>query len=294
MTSFYILLFQLSDITDFFDGPKGSESHANTVMSGARDLFSTLKAKNTFKPKVLTQVSHNGKWFVGSSMAVSHFLKPLCLYNRIRNFKKSLKDAVVDFKSLEIEGNVHWNSSSFWFKPVGSPLAEVSHDEAKRPLLEGKPVGYITEKPPCRNCKVMFKNLPGFLGGRDNLREEGDRETILAACGEYVPTNQCLPDDAESANKAENDALSNFLHKCILYIQLFHESVSKCDLAYESYKSEEDESRRVEILRNVYDTYVKDKIHIFGVKPECNGSLSHNVRPLNLSLRVKTEKFHLL
>ena len=250
MTSFYILLFQLSDIADFFDGPKGSESHANTVMSGAKVLFSTLKAKNTFKPKVLTQVSHNGKWFVGSSMAVSHFLRPLCLYNRIRDFKKSLKKAVVDFQPLEIEGNVHWNSSS-WFKPEG----------------------YKNEKRPCRNCMVMFQNLPGFLGGG----EEGDRETILAACGEYLPTNQCLPDDAESANKAENDALSNFLHKCILYIQLFHESVSECDLAYKSYKSEEDGSRRDEILRKAYDTYVKDRIHIFGVKPEYNRSLSNNV-----------------
>ena len=277
MTSFYILLFQLSDITEFIDGPKGSESHANTVMSGARELFSTLKAKNTFKPKVLTQVSHNGKWFVGSSMAVSHFLRPLCLYNRIRNFKKSLKNAVVDFKSLKIEGNVPWNSTSFWYNPVGSLPAEVSHDVAKRPLPAEKQVGYITEKPPCQNCKDMFINLPGFLGGRDNLREEGDRETILAACGEYLPTNQCLPDDAESANKAENDALSNFLHKCILYIQLFHESVSECDLAYKSYKSEEDGSRRDEILRKAYDTYVKDRIHIFGVKPEYNRSLSNNV-----------------
>ena len=257
MTSFYILLFQLSDIADFFDGPKGSERHANIVMSGARVLFTTLTARNTFKPKVLTQVSHNGKWFVGSSMAVSHFLRPLCLYNRIRNFKKSLKDAVVDFQPLEIEGNVPWKSSSFWFTPVAKE--------------NGVPVGYIEEKPPCRNCVAIFKNLPGFLGGRDN----DHRETFLAACGEYVPTNQCLPDDA---NQAENDALSNFLDKCISYIELFHKSVSKCDLAYESYQSEGDESRRAEILREVYDTYVKEKIHIFGVKPECNRSLSHNVR----------------
>ena len=220
-------------------------------MSRAKELFSTLATKNTFKPKVLTQVSHNGKWFVGSSIAVSHFLRPLSLYYRIRDFKKSLKKALVDFQPLETEDNVQWNSLSFWFKPVG----------------------YITEKPPCQNCMVMFQNLSGFLGGRDNLREEGVGETVLAACGEYVPTNQCLPDDAESDNEAVNVALSNFLGKCCLYIQFFHESVSNCNSAYESYESEEDESRKAEILRDVYDTYVKDTMHIFGIKPECNGSL---------------------
>jgi len=147
---------------EFTDGPKGSESHANTVMSWAKVWFSTLKQKNTFKPKVLTQVSHNGKWFVGSSIAVSHFVRPLCLYSRIRDFKKSLKKAVIDFQPLEPGDNVRWNSSSFWFHPVG----------------------YTAEKPPCQNCMVMFKNLPGFLGGRDHLREEGVAQTILAACGE--------------------------------------------------------------------------------------------------------------
>ena len=109
------------------------------------------------------------------------------------------------------------------------------------------------------------------------MREEGVGQTILAACAEYVPTNKCLPDVAESDIEAVNVALTNFRDKCSLYFEKFPENVSKCDSAYESYKSEKDESRKVEILRNVYDTYVKDKIHIFGVKPECNNSLSHNV-----------------
>ena len=184
-------------------------------------------------------------------MAVSHFLRPLSLYYRIHDFKNSLKKAVVDFQPLETEDNAHWNSLSFWFKPVG----------------------YTTKKLPCQNCMVMFQNLSGFPGGRDNLREEGVGGRVLAACGEYVPTNQCLPDDAESDNEEVNVALTNFLRKCCLYIQFFHESVSECDSAYESYKSEEDESRKAEILRDVYDTYVKDTMHIFGIKPECNGSL---------------------
>ena len=224
-------------------------------MTAAKDWLSTLKAKNTFKPKVLTQVSHNDQWFVGSSVAVSHFLRPLCLYNRICDLKQSLKKAVLYFEPLETEDNVHWNSSSFWFKPVG----------------------YTTEKPPCQNCIFMFQNLSGFLGGRENLREEGVGETVLAACGEYLPTNQCLPDDAEPDNEAVNVALADFRDKCTLYFEQFAENVLKCRSAYRSYKSEEDESRRIEILKNVYDTYVKDRVHIFGVKPECNGSLGHNV-----------------
>ena len=72
-----------------------------------------------FKPKVLTLVSHNGKWFVGSSVAVNHFLRPLGLYNRICDFKQSLKKAVIYYQPLETEDNLHWKSSSFWFKPLG-------------------------------------------------------------------------------------------------------------------------------------------------------------------------------
>ena len=120
----------------------------------------------------------------------------------------------------------------------------------------------------------MFQNLSGFLGGTDNLEEEGVGETFLAACAEYLPTNQCLPDDAESDNnEAVNGALTKFRDKCALYFQSFHEIVSNCDLAYNSYKCEEDELRKVEILKNAYHTHVKNKIHIFGLKPRCNGSL---------------------
>lgn len=172
-------------------------------MSRAKVWFSTLEAKNTFKPKVLTHVSHNGKWFVGSSMAVSHFLRPLCLCKRISYFKQGLKKAVVKFQPLETEDNSDWNSSSFWFKPVG----------------------YETEKRPCQNCMVMFQNLSGFLGSRDNLREEGVGQTILAACAEYIPTNKCLPDVAESDIEAVNVALTisaiNFHYILKSFLKMF-------------------------------------------------------------------------
>ena len=185
-------------------------------------------------------------------MAVSHFLKPLYLYNRICDFKQSLKKAVVNYESLKPEDNVPWNSSSFCFQP-GS--------------------GYTSEKRPCQTCRDMFEQLPGFLGERDNLREEGVDKNILAQCGEYVPTNRCLPDNAESNDEEVNVALINFREKCTSYMKDFHKNLSKCVSAH---KSTEHENRRAEILRNVYDTRVKDGIHIFGVKPECNGNLRGN------------------
>lgn len=189
-------------------------------------------------------------------MAVSHFLRPLCLYNRICDFKQSLKKAVVDFEPLEIEDEVLWNSTAFWFKE-----------------------GYKTEKPPCQNCKRIFKNLSVFSGGTDNLGQEGASantvgETFLAACGEYPPINQCLPDDAESPlevnpdNEAVYVALRSFRNSCTIFFENFEKIASKCFKAYES--------KNVKRLRNVYDTHVKRKIHIFGIKPECNGSLKRH------------------
>ena len=223
-------------------------------MTVAKGLLSKLSNNNIFKPKVLTQVSHKGKWFVGSSVAVSHFLRPLCLYNRICDFKQSLKKAVVYCQPLETEDKVHWNSSAFWFKPAG----------------------YKTPKPPCQNCKRMFKKLKGFPGGTDNFGEEGANAntvggTFLAACGEYRPINQCLPDDAESSlednadKEAVNVALRRFRNKCAFFFENFEEIVSECFRAYES--------QDVRLLKNVYHTRVKRRIHIFGIKPECNDSL---------------------
>ena len=217
------------------------------------------KTRNIFQPRVLARVSHNGRWFVGSSLAVSHYLRPLYLYKRILDFKPSLKKAVVYVQPLETEhAEVNWNCSAFWF--------------------QGE---YKNVKPPCENCKRIFKNLRGFLDETVNLGEEGASantvgETFLAACGEYPPINQYLRN--ESDNEAVNDALKNFHGKCLVYFKEFHDTVLKCDDAYKSYcRSEKKESEKVKILRNAYDEYVKDRIHIFGIKPECNRSLSHNV-----------------
>ena len=70
-------------------------------MKQAKSFFSTLKSKNIFQPKVLVEVSHNSSVFVGCSIAVSSFLRPLCLHNRIAMFKCKLKDAVVFGRPLD-------------------------------------------------------------------------------------------------------------------------------------------------------------------------------------------------
>ena len=186
-------------------------------------------------------------------MAVSHFLRPLYLYKRIRGFKQSLKKAVVDCQPLEKGDNVHWNSSSFWFTG-----------------------GYITEKPPCQTCKFMFQNLSGFPRGTDNLGEEGASAnsvggSFLAACGEYPPINRCLPDDVETslehnADKKVNDALIKFRKKCDELFDVFERVVSECFRVYVS--------KDVKGMTKLYDRDVKPKIHIFGIKPDCNRSLN--------------------
>ena len=214
-------------------------------MTEVKDWLSRLRQKNTFKPKVLARVSRNGKWFVGSSVAVSHFLRPLCLYNGICDFKQSLKKAVIYFHPLETEDKVLWNSTAFWFK-----------------------AGYKTEKPPCQNYKFMFKNSSAFLGETDNLGQEGASAntvggTFLAACGGYPPINQCLPDDDKPDNEAVCVALRSFRKKCTLFFENFEKIASKCFRTHES--------KDVKRLKNVRHTHVKRRIHIFGIKPECNG-----------------------
>lgn len=99
-----------------YDGPNlGSEEHADRVWQMATDLLRYLnkplegrdRRRNRFRSKVLTKVSRRDekekkkKWSVGSSVAVSHFLRPLYLYNRIRHFKPSLKRAVILNEPLE-------------------------------------------------------------------------------------------------------------------------------------------------------------------------------------------------
>lgn len=211
-------------------------------MAQAQDCLKYLKSKNTFRPKVLALVYHNGNFFVGSSIAVSHYLRPLCLINRIYNFKYSLKKAVAYHQPLQTEDNIDWASVAF------------STDRHK------------TYKAPCQLCKLMFQNLSGFPTETDNQRDE----SFLAACAEYAPINQHLSD-------AEDDLWVDLAlriyrdQQCTKLFQDFREIWEKCRRACD------DKSSDVGRYSKLYNEHVKEKIHIFGIKPDQIMSLKNHV-----------------
>ena len=253
--------FQFSDLVDLEDSPRGSQTHANKVMDRARGVFGTLGTKNIFRPKVLALVSHNGSWFVGASVAVSPYVRPLVLYTRILRFNWSLQKSVIYFKALEIESNEKWSSSAFFKKP------------------------YVEKKDPCRNCTKMFGKLPGFIP--KNARASKESVSFLAACAEYTPVNLLLHETERSPDacaeytpvnlllhetKRSSDeevvvqkVLESFHSKCLYLMKNFKKIADQCSEAWE-------EKDAVQV-REIYEKQVKERVHIFGVKPECNDSL---------------------
>ena len=168
----------------------GSKEHAEEVWKMATDLLRYLnkplegrdRLRNRFRPKVLTKVSRSEnkikKWSVGSSVAVSHFLRPLYLYNRIRHFKPSLKGAVIHNEPLETaETNAEWESEAFGGK------------------------GYETSKKPCQTCQSKFWNLQCF-------GESDPREFSSAQRAEYCPINQLLPQRPRQKMRLQGKSLT--------------------------------------------------------------------------------------
>ena len=212
---------------------------AEKVMSEAKDFSRVLSSKNIFKPKALAMVSHNDQWSVGSSIAVSQFLRPLCLLRRIGNFKQSLKKAMVFYQPLDTANNQNWSSHAF------------------RTGLDGSPA----TKPPCQNCTTIFAKLEGFikhdtfLGACASLSdEENKRHTFLGACAEYCPVDQLLEDKSVSdeENKRINDALEQNMGICKRYFTNFQRIQIK------------EWNEALEKIRVVF------KEHLFGLRPQCN------------------------
>ena len=155
-----------------------------------------LGSNSIFRPIALAMVSHNHQWYIGSSIAVSHFLRPLCLLRRIDNFKLSLKKAIVFNQPLDTADNQNWSSHAF----------RTGRDEETETLQT---------KPPCQNCTTMFANLEGFI----------KRNTFLGACAEYCPVDRLLEDKAlsDEENKRINDALEQNRDICKGYFTNFQE-----------------------------------------------------------------------
>lgn len=240
-----------------YDGPNlGSEEHADRVWQMATDLLRYLnkplegrdRRRNRFRSKVLTKVSRRDekekkkKWSVGSSVAVSHFLRPLYLYNRIRHFKPSLKRAVILNEPLETaETDAEWQSEAFGGE------------------------GYERSKRPCQTCYSKFGNLHCFQNG-----ESDQREFSSAQCAEYCPINQLLPLDQEAAPKDEitqelDAVLGQFRQRCWFLYEDFGNIAQICQEAL-NFGDMRD-------LREAYEERVRDSVLIFGIRPELNGSL---------------------
>lgn len=233
----------LSDISESPGRPKGSFEHAREVKEKAGEAFRTylidIRGKrNIFRPKVLALVSRGLEYFVGSSMAVSNFLRPLCLNERIVHFKPSLKRAIIRFEPLRLdpaEGILEgWSSSAFDHKD------------------------YQTTKVPCQKCQTVFSSLDGFIGNNDLLANAGGN-TFLGACAEYCPANNLLPggDGAEMLS-----VMREHMAQCETFFRSYRNIRNLCDGAYSRYQRDNSP------LRDVYHE-VRPIVHIFGFIPEC-------------------------
>ena len=146
----YFVIFQFSIYTlaEKPDDDKGTEVHADRVFELANYWLTKLERGNTFKPKVLAKISLDNKHFIGSSIAVSHFLRPICLYNRIIRLKRTLRKKILHFAPLKLE-KTGWIFKAFQQKK--------DDDE------------YRSEKDTCKNCKMIFlvnvgeRDIPHFL-----------------------------------------------------------------------------------------------------------------------------------
>ena len=229
--SLFLFIFQFNDIMDD-RGDRGSADYTNRVMKTASDCLSKLTSKNTFKPTVLTRVSHTGRSFIGASIAVSHFLRPICLFHRIINLKQSLGKAIVHFQPLNIPDRQNWLFESL------------------------NTANYDLIRSPCQNCNMMFCDD----------RSGNGWSTFLAACAEYCPVNHLLPDEPNLRQSASHDPLvMNLLRRnharCSDLFENFLEISNKCIAAARS----NDEN----IMEAVYWEVIY-KLHIFGLRPECN------------------------
>ena len=224
----------------------GSEGHANQVLQMARDFLRTLHCKNTFMPKVLAKVSSAEKSFIGASIAVSHFLRPIYLHNRVINCEKSLRDAIIEFRALDISVKQNWEFEAF------ERETEKNHNNEGETEITNK---YESHKKLCQNCKMMFLGDKSGKGGR----------TFLGACAEYCPVDELLRDkrklDDSSDNSVIHYLLKRNLSRCSLLFKEFKNIYERCKSAVDSKNHEEMEKTYWEVMH---------KLYIFGLKPECN------------------------
>ena len=217
-------------------------------------MFVDLDRKNLFRPKVLAKVQRNGEWCVGSSIAVSNFLRPISLRNRILTFKRQLLKAIInprDDSVTDTEG-LRWSSLAFDFKKCQRVLGEITE---------------CFEKPLCNNCRQVFRKLDGFISTPDN---QYDSRTFLGACAEYCPVNLLLPDEADTLSDQDTELIREKLtrneEQCSNLFRRFEEIRTTCEDACKKYiKSGKTETEHFE---EIYQR-IKPTLAIFGYLPDC-------------------------
>ena len=218
-----------------------------------QDLLAALGSKNTFRPHVLAKVWRDDSGFVGSSIAVSSFLRPLCLHERVIHFKSSLRKAVVFAEPLQrpLRGQAsRWSSMAYRRRSV----KETDSDKAPR--------RYNKRKDPCKNCQEMFKNLSGFISveGLDSPRAE----TFWGACAEYCPVNELIADVGRDTDPQMDNKLRRHRKRCI---SLFKGIRNLCELANKLDVKKEDNDKKL-TLKHAAKPLVNE-INIFGLSPGC-------------------------
>ena len=236
-------------------------------------MFVGLDRKNLFRPKVLAKVQRNGKWCVGSSIAVSNFLRPIYLLNRISTFKRKLLKAIINPRDdcvTDTEG-LRWSSFAFDIKKMSNEKEKKPCLNCQRVLGERKEERSLCyecfRKPPCNNCRQVFRNLDGFISTHDNQYHS---RTFLGACAEYFPVDLLLPDEADTLSDQDTELIREKLagneEQCSNLFRTFEEIRKACEDAYGKYiDSGEKETKHFE---EIYQR-IKPTVAIFGYLPEC-------------------------
>ena len=204
-------------------------------MAQVTALFRSFNSLNVFKPEALAVVSHNNKSFVGASIAVSNFLRPLYLHKRIADFKKPrLREAIIFHQPLNTEDTQDWTSEAI--------------------NIMG------TYKPACKNCRRTFERLNGFIPETEPV--DGKNRTFLGACAEFCPVDKLLHDETNASDVQEiGNRLQGNLELCLTYFTKFNAISKQCQDA--------EDSKDIQKIREVY-TQIHPTVHIFGRIPDCN------------------------
>ncbi|XP_068718096.1 uncharacterized protein [Montipora capricornis] len=233
---------EVSDLEESPEARIGSEVHADRVLTRAANAFNNYLpgSRNLFKPKVLAKVSRDGIWRVGSSVAVSNFLRPIYLHNTIFAFQENLLKAII----LVGDDGVRDSQASRW---------EAMAFAVKRSLKV---------KPPCDNCRRIFRRLEGFISNGPTP----SGPTFLGACAEYCPVNSLLTDDPVTLREQILILRKEKSHReqCTQLFQRYREIADTCEEAYRRYVY----YGQIEHLQADYEN-ILPTLFIFGFDPHC-------------------------